>query len=146
MNENSLNWVGRPIPFTFVKCSWCKGAETGLRDTFYGNMESVRDGVRSGKMELFRVNGDSWLVTEIMGGMLFIWCYQGRGLVQMVDRLRMLAKHNGMQCVSFYTPHKAALRALRRFDPRPLSVSAEGHIQYEIDCASARVDSIENRA
>ena len=122
-------------PYTIVKATWCDEARQALRDTFYTDGEEIAEGVRSGRMELFRVNGHSWAVTEIMRGMLFIWCYAGRGSNQFVDRMRVVAKANGLQQVSFFSHHKGAARLWKRFNPRMLQTQAPGEVQYvfEVD-------------
>jgi hypothetical protein len=117
-------------PYTVVKTAWCAEAREALRGTFYTDGEEIAEGVRSGRMELFRVNDDSWAVTEIMRGMLFIWCYAGRGSNQFVDRMRIVAKHNGLQQVSFFSHHKGAARLWKRFNPRMLKTLEPGETQY----------------
>jgi len=117
-------------PYTVVKSQWCDEARQALRDTFYADGEEIAEGVRSGRMELFCVNGDSWAVTEIMRGMLFIWCYAGRGSNQFVDRMRIVAKANGLSQVSFFSKHKGAARLWKRFNPRMLKTLEPGETQY----------------
>jgi hypothetical protein len=116
--------------YTIVKIEWCDEARQALRDTFYTDGEEIAEGVRSGRMELFRVNGDSFAVTEIMRGMLFIWCYAGRGSNQFVDRMRLVARRNGLQQVSFFSRHKGAARLWKRFNPRMLETQEPGEVQY----------------
>jgi hypothetical protein len=116
--------------YTIVKSEWCPEARDALRETFYTDGEEIAEGVRSGRMELFRVNSDSWAVTEVMRGMLFIWCYAGRGSNQFVDRMRIVAKHNGLTQVSFFSRHKGAARLWKRFNPRMLPAQNPGEVQY----------------
>jgi hypothetical protein len=121
--------------YTVVKKAWCDEARDALRETFYTDGEEIAEGVRSGRMELFHVNGNSWAVTEIMRGMLFIWCYAGRGSNQFVDRMRVVAKANGLTQVSFFSHHKGAARLWKRFNPRMLKTEEPGETQYvfEVD-------------
>jgi hypothetical protein len=116
--------------YTVVKSQWCDEARQALRETFEADGEEIAEGVRSGRMELFRVNDTSWAVTEIMRGMLFIWCYAGTGSNQFVDRMRIVAKHNGLSQVSFFSRHKGAARLWKRFNPRMLQTSVPGETQY----------------
>lgn len=128
---------GTPGHFTFQKMEWCEAARNGLRDTYFDNEQMIVDGVKSGRMELFLVNDNAWLVTEIMHGMLFIWCYQthGRGstLVQLIDKLKIVARHNKLTQISFFTRLHAALRALRRYHPTALPTKVQGETQYVIE-------------
>lgn len=117
-------------PYTVVKSSWCVEARDALRDTFYTDGEEIAEGVRSGRMELFCVNGNSWAVTEVMHGMLFIWCYAGCGSNQFVDRMRFVARHNNLTQVSFFSRHKGAARLWKRFNPRKIPTTIEGEVQY----------------
>lgn len=128
--------------FLLQKMQWHTAARDGLKDTFFGHEDKIAEGVISGKMELFRVNNDSWLVTQRFPDFLFIWCYQGKGLVRLIEEMRPLALANGHKQISFFTPHRAALRALRRYHPRPLMKDANGHIQYVIECQGATVTDI----
>jgi hypothetical protein len=117
-------------PYTIVKHAWCPEARDALRDTFYTDGEEIAQGVLSGRMELFRVNDDSWAVTEIMRGMLFIWCYAGRGSNQFVDRMRVVARLNKLSQVSFFSRHKGAARLWKRFNPRMIPTYQPGEVQY----------------
>jgi len=121
-------------PYTIVKQAWTPEvwaeARQALREAFYTDGEEICEGVRSGRMELFRVNNDSWAVTEIMRGMLFIWVYAGRGSNQFVDRMRVVAKVNGLAQVSFFSRHRGAARLWKRFNPRMLPTQLDGEVQY----------------
>lgn len=111
-------------------------ARQALREALYGDGEEISHGVRIGRMELFRVNDDSWAVTERMRGMLFIWCYAGRGAVQFVHRMQLVAKANGMSQVSFFSRRKGAARAWRRFHPQQLATSIDGERQYVFEVSA----------
>jgi hypothetical protein len=116
--------------YTIVKAAWCDEARDALRSTFYTDGEEIAHGVRCGRMELFRVNDNSWAVTEIMRGMLFIWCYAGKGSNQFVERMRVVAKANSLTQVSFFSRHKGAARLWKRFNPRMLPAQNPGEVQY----------------
>lgn len=122
--------------YTITKAAWCDEARDALRGTFFTDGEEIAEGVRSGRMELFNVNGDSWAVTEIMRGMLFIWCYAGRGSNQFVDRMRIVARANGLQQVSFFSRHKGAARLWKQFNPRRLETQEPGEIQYVFEVST----------
>lgn len=131
--------------FVLLREVWSKEAKIGLADTFYDAEQKLQDGVRSGKMELYRVyenqvgplHACGWLILERMGGMLFIWCYQGRGLVCLIHQFREFARVNGFQQLSFFTRHAAAIRALRRFKPRVYKKYSPDEVQYVIDVRRA---------
>lgn len=116
--------------YTIAKSQWCDEARDAMRECFYTDGEEIAEGVRSGRMELFRVNDDSWAVTEVMRGMLFIWCYAGKHSNQFVDRMRIVARANGLSQVSFFSRHKGAGRLWRRFNPRMLPTPVAGEVQY----------------
>lgn len=131
--------AGKPVCFTFEKRNWCRLAQRALAHALYGRDAICAEQVRSGRRELFLVNGDSWLVTEIMhGNKLFIWAYAGQRLVQMVTHMRTVARSNGLQYIGFFTHHESALRALRRFRPLAFPTSVEGEYEYVICCAESR--------
>jgi hypothetical protein len=130
------------IPRFFVRgpLKWSDEAEYGLRDTFFDCKQDIIDGVNSKRMALYRVNDDSWLVTEIIQDMLFIWCYQGQNLVPMVRCLRKVAFNNGLSTVAFFTRLPAAVRALRCFNPQAQPTKINGETLYKIGCAKAFED------
>ncbi|SRR5579862_3416149 len=131
--------------FVLIREPWSDEAREGLKDTFYEAETRLRDGVRKGQMELFRVFADQyapgaqcgWLIIERMHGMLFVWCYQGRGLVCLIHQLREYARHNGFEQLSFFTHKAAAVRALRRFKPRVYKKHDTDEVQYVIDARRA---------
>lgn len=125
-------------PYTIVKAAWCDEARDALRETFYTDGEEIAEGVRSGRMELFRVNGDSWAVTEKMRGMLFIWCYAGRGSCQFVERMRRVAalQNPPLEQVSFFSRHKGARRLWREYNPRMIPTTVPGEVQYVFEVPS----------
>ena len=131
--------------FALLREPWSAEAESGLAGTFYDAKERISAGVRSGAMELYRVFENQvdprlqcgWLVLERMAGMLFVWCYQGRGLVCLIHQLREYARANGFQQLSFFTHHAAAIRVLRRFKPTVYKKHAPDEIQYVIDVRRA---------
>jgi hypothetical protein len=129
---------GKPQRYTLRPMPWSFSAEVGLRDSFYGAMDRVKAGVESGAMQLFRVCGESWLVTQIFGKMLFIWCYQGKQVAQLIDKLRVLAWHNGLTHVSFYTHHVGIARALRErgvYCVLPQPPDLKGAVQYAVEAS-----------
>lgn len=119
-------------PYTMVKRAWCQEAHEALKSTFVGDDSGKRivDGVMQERMELWRVNDDSWAVTEIMHGMIFLWCYAGRGSGQFVERLIRIAKGMGLEQVSFFSYHKGAARLWKRYNPRMIPGGQPGEVQY----------------
>jgi hypothetical protein len=119
--------------FTAVETAWCEEARLGLKDTFWDDCgQRIQAGVESGKYQLWHVNGDSWLVTEVTKGMLFVWCYQGFGWWRLFCELCKVAHMQGLACISFFTHHKAAVRMLRAFKPEVLPTQCAGETQYII--------------
>lgn len=125
----------KPKDFVCVKHQWCPEAVQGLRDTFYENGERIAEGVRSGRMELWRVNGHSWAVTEIINATIFLWCYQGRDSGSFVLKLCEVAKAQGLAKVSFFSQHKGAARLWKRFNPQVFNTTTEGEKQYIFEVA-----------
>lgn len=131
--------------FVLIREPWSAEAREGLKDTFYDAEQRVHDGVVSGKMELFRVFAEShapgkqvgWLILQRLHGMLFIWCYQGTGIVCLIHQLREYARQEGFEQLSFFTRHRAVIRVLRRYKPREYMKHAPDEIQYVIDVKAA---------
>jgi hypothetical protein len=119
--------------FTLVRQPWSIAAEEGLQDTFFGALHRIRAGVNRGRMELYRVNGESWCVLERMPDMFFIWCYQGRGLVDFIHKMTEYAHVNGFSSLSFFTHMQATRRALRSMNPEILTTKEPGEMQFIID-------------
>lgn len=136
---------GAPVPYTMHKVPWSEEAYNGLVDTFFDNAQMIVDGVRSGRMELFLVNNNAWLVTEVMQGMLFVWCYQTHGkgstLVQLIDKLKIVCRNSNLTQISFFTRLPAALRALRRYHPVALETPIQGETQYVIEVDPVEVSA-----
>ncbi len=103
-----------------------------LKSTFVGDDGGKRiiDGVMTERMELWRVNDDSWAVTEVLHGMLFLWCYAGKGSIQFVERLIVIARHMGLEQVSFFSFHKGAARLWHHYNPRKIPGGLSGEVQY----------------
>lgn len=112
------------------KCLWNREAREALKATFHDDGSMVARGVESGKMELWHVNQESWCVTEIMGGMLFLWCYAGRHVIQFVERMMCVARDMQLTQVSFFSYHKGALRAWRHRAPIVLETASPGERQF----------------
>jgi hypothetical protein len=126
--------LGKPYSIVKVGFEFWPVARQKLESTFYTFGEEIAEGVRSERMELFLVNGKSWAITEIMRGMLFIWCYAGTGSGEFVERMRLVARANGLTQVSFFSRHKGAARLWKRFNPRVIPTSnptgEPGEVQY----------------
>jgi hypothetical protein len=120
----------RAPDYVCVKTAWCDEARDGLRDTFYENGERIAEGVRSGAMELWRVNGASWAVTQLIDQTIFLWCYQGRDVVPFILKLVDVARAQGLAKVSFFSQRKGAARAWKQFNPRVWNTDVPGEKQY----------------
>lgn len=124
--------------FKFVREHWSPDAREGLKDTFYSAEHVVREGIITGAMQCFSINDrQSWVVVQFMPGKLFVWCYQGCGLVSFIGVLRKFAAARGIKEIGFFTHHRAALRALRRFSPVARLTQVEGEAEYFISCEGA---------
>jgi hypothetical protein len=86
---------------------WCEAAELGLRDALGEYAECIREAVNVGRMELFRIDGHSWAVTEVREGTLVTWCYQGRGAVEWGAAMLRIARANRLEACEYTTPHRA---------------------------------------
>lgn len=115
--------------YTLEKCLWNREAREALRPTFHDDGSMIARGVESGRMELWHVNQESWCVTEVRGDMLFLWCYQGRQVIQFVLRMLSVAREMKLSEVSFFSHHKGALRAWRHRAPVVLPTQTPGESQ-----------------
>lgn len=100
----------------FTREKWSQEAAHGMRDA-YGEhgADEVAEWIASGRCELWRINGDSWLVTEVQGSVLFVWLYQGRGVKGLTTAMRAIAKKNGLRAIQFNTRRAGFLRMLEPF-------------------------------
>ena len=114
---------------------WSQDASIGLKDTFFGFEQMIAEGVNSGRMQLWRINDDSWLVTEIFRNpdFLMVWCYQGSGLVNLMMHLNNVALSNNLPELRFFTRLRAAVRALRFMRPVVEPGNWEGEIFFKIE-------------
>jgi hypothetical protein len=129
--------LGRP--YTIVKVGfefWPVARQKLSQGCFHDNGEQIAEGVRSGRMEMFLVNGESFAVTEIMAGMLFLWCYAGKGSNEFVERLRIVARANGLKQISFFSKHKGASRLWKRYSPRMIPTGEPGEVQYVFEVSA----------
>lgn len=140
------NFIGPPRPFLFTREAWSEAAECGLQGTFRGGEQELIESVHAGKAQLYRVNGDSWLICEPMfdGKMLFLWCYQGRQLVRLIDTLLGICAKAGVVQISFFTHHFAVIRALRRYAVWSVPTKVRGEAQYVIEVQAALACISEN--
>lgn len=106
--------AARSVKFERV-AKWCDEAEQGLQGTLGRDATTAREGVNAGRLELWRVNGDSWLVTGIDADTLVIWAYRGRDALSMVRAMFATARKNGLRHVSFYTKRLGLKRLLAEF-------------------------------
>lgn len=106
-------------------------AVAGLSRTFFDSpgfdaVQYVRDGVASGRMQLWRV-GESYAVTELCGDSLVVVCYQGGDGVAFMRRICAAAKRRGLRAVRYWTLRRGMSRLLKDFAPRAI-----GENVYEI--------------
>lgn len=111
----------------FERFPWCEEARNGLLRTFNTDEDFIREGVTSGRMELFKVDGDSWAVVQTWDTIQMVWCYQGRNVLEFARAMYRIAQRNKLRCVRFFTKHRALPRMLKPLNP----VEVEPQI-YEI--------------
>lgn len=110
----------------FERIPWSEEAYSGLIHTFdssdgFDAVGVVRHGVERGLMELWRVDGSSYAVTQAWNNSMLVWCYQGTNVKAFADCMYRIAEKNGMRCVRFATKHRALPRMLRHLNPVEVS-------------------------
>lgn len=111
---------------------WSPDAAYGLKDTLFTGTDRIADNVTLGKYQLWKVNGNSWLVTEVVKAesFLLVWCYQGKGLFNTMLLLSNIAVTNGLSRVKFFS-HKKLDKAIKHADPI-MTRQDDGMILYDI--------------
>jgi hypothetical protein len=111
---------------------WSPDAAEGLKDTLFTGTDRIADGVTLGQFELWKVNDDSWLVTEVVKRekFLLVWCYQGRGLFNVMMLLCNIAANNGLERVKFFS-HKKLKNTISHAEP-VITPQGDGMILYDI--------------
>ncbi len=104
-------------------------AIAGLSETFFDSpgfdaVAYVRAGVASGRMELWRVDGHSWAVTEVRDGTLILMCYQGENGLAFLRAMIETARRNNLQKIRYWTARRGMARFLKSF--KPVRISADG--------------------
>lgn len=107
------------------KIPWSLEVVEGLSSTFFSSpgfdaIGHVREGVESGRMECWLIDGHSYAITETTPTDMLMWCYQGRDLVPFVRHFIGVAKRNNLRRLKYHTLRKGMQRLLREFHPRPL--------------------------
>ena len=107
------------------KIPWSLEVVEGLSETFFPSpgfdaIAHVREGVESGRMECWQIDGASYAVTETTPTEMLMWCFQGRDLVPFVRHFMNVARRNNLQRLKYHTLRKGMQRHLREFNPRPL--------------------------
>lgn len=87
----------------------------------------VRDGVQSGRMELWNVNDHSAAVTEFIGDTLRVHAYQGKDVTGFAKMFCHIGQTNGCKRATFHCDTPGLLRQLASFKPRAL-----GGNEYEV--------------
>lgn len=116
------------------KIPWSLEVVEGLSETFFPTadfdaIKYVREGVESGRMECWLVDGHSYAITETTSdGNMLMWCYQGKELVPFVRHFVEVARRNKLHSLKYHTLRKGMQRHLREFSPRSL-----GNNLFEIE-------------
>lgn len=116
-------------PCNFVKVPWCGDVQAAISQDFPCDAKMVR-GALEGRREVFRVDGVSWLITEIIDQTLFIWFYQGRGALNLIKNLIDIARKNGLAKVSFFSKHEGFIRGMRVLNPTCVLTDDPAELQY----------------
>lgn len=103
--------------------AWPSLLRTCDRSDEFGWFDVVREGVKSGRMECWHVDGHSWAVTQTWTdpedgrGKQLVWCYAGRDVKAFAQAMYRVAQDNGLSSVRFSTFHRALPRLLKSFQP-----------------------------
>lgn len=87
----------------------------------------VRNGVTSGRMEVFEVNRKSLAVTECQGDCLRVHAYQGKDVLGFARMFHALCKSNGLKRATFHTDQPALVKALAAYKPKQVAPN-----EYEV--------------
>lgn len=95
------------------------GALRVLAEVMAEDSESVIADVERGTCELWRVDGDSYLVTNVdtASRELIVCCYAGRDVLAIAAVLYRIARNQNLQAVRFFTKRPALARKLQRGFP-----------------------------
>lgn len=116
--------------------TWTPEAEAGLEKALGQYPEAIKCGVGAGVMELWRINdGESWMVTELRGDRLLIWCYQGARLRELLPALQRVASRNGCRGVRCWTRRPGLVRWALEFGGRVLGRDDDGLYVCEVPTA-----------
>lgn len=136
----------------FRKISWAE-ARDGLKDTFNGLEAETAAWVESGKVEAWSCELGIFL-TECLDSQseVFIWCFQGRGALQLWHVLARLVAKQGYTRMGCFTRHKAATWLFRKYHPHVTCKDGEYRICIEIaellkyDCSGTICSSLDQKS
>lgn len=112
---------------------WCIEAELGLHKAFWGmSAKRSADKVLAGEAQLWRIDGDTWVMTQVyaLNSLLWIWCIEGKNAVAVVSAFARIARLNGLTAIGFFTHHKAARYGFRKFSPVIHATSLPGEMHF----------------
>lgn len=95
-------------------------AHAALAAVMAEDAAAVMRDVSSGACELWCVNGDSWLVTNVDTDAreLAVCCYAGRDVLVIADALYRIARKQDLRAVRFFTKRPALARLLKKGFPQ----------------------------
>jgi hypothetical protein len=130
IGAGNLSATQEALAVQIIKMTWSDEAAKALASTFHSDdafdaAAHIRDGVISGRLELWRIDQESWAVTQAWEGKLLAWCYVGRNVIGFVETFLRIAKDNGLTDLSFATRRKGLPRMLKRFNPRAIGNGGE---------------------
>lgn len=82
-------------------------------------------------LELWGINGASLLATETVGDCIFVWAYEGRDAVSMMEDLIRIARKNEMRVIRYSTDRPGFVRMFNKFRPVRIESDAAENV-YEI--------------
>lgn len=101
---------------------WTQAAADALRAVTAEDEASVARDVNAGTCELWRVDGRSYLVTNVDTDSreLVVCCYAGRNVMAIADVLYRIARDQNLGAIRFFTKRPALARKLRARFPLQL--------------------------
>lgn len=113
-----LNWSGEALRFI---------ARTLRPAKDFDPAKFVRDGVASGRMEMWQVNNRAVAVTEAKGDTLHVHAYQGQDVKGFARMFHHVCKANGLKRAQFHCDRPALIKLLADYQPKKI-----GQNVYEV--------------
>lgn len=117
----------------FAAAKWCDDAARELARAAFsvGDVEAMRGEVESGVAELWRCNGDSWLVTRIEGVELVLVSFVGRNSRAMFRACVDKARTHGLTSIRLHTQKPWIIELFRDYHPAPVEYVVRFNLENE---------------